>query len=204
MLTFIASLLLLLSTPGPGVLSLAGVGSAYGYNPGWAYGTGLFIGSNAVLLAAAMGLAALFLADQRLQLVFAVLSTCYLTYLAAKIAFAGSKIAFVEASRPPGLWGGIALQMINPKAYAVGTFVFANFPIWPDNRLVEIVLKFLILNAIWIPIHVVWLAAGVTVNRLDLPHHTQRVINISMALAMLIVVGLAIWSTMSGQTLDGG
>ena len=196
MLTFTIAIFFLLISPGPGVLSLAGVGSAYGFKPGWFYGTGLFIGSNGVLLAAATGLAALFLADQRLRLIFTALSTAYLLYLAAKIAFAGSKIAFMESTKPPGFLGGIALQVINPKAYAVGAFVFSGFPVWPENLLVEVVLKFLILNAIWIPIHIVWLTAGVTVNRLALSMHVQRTINVVMAMAMLVVVGLAVWSTM--------
>jgi len=196
---FTFAIFFLLVTPGPGVLSLAGVGSAYGYRAGWAYGTGLFIGSNAVLLAAATGLATLVLADERIKLLFAVLSTGYLLYLAAKIAFAGSKIAFIEARRPPGVWGGMALQVINPKAYAVGLFVFSNFPFWPGHPAAEIVAKFIILNAIWIPIHIAWMAAGVSVNRLSLPHSTQRKINLGMAAAMLLVVAIAIWSTLYGQ-----
>lgn len=196
MLTFAIALLFILGTPGPGVLSLAGVGSAFGYRPGWQYGIGLFVGSNLVMLAAATGLAALFLADERLRLVFTVLSAGYLLYLAAKIAFAGSEIAFIKASQPPGFVGGVALQIINPKAYAVGTFVFSNFPFWPQSIVVEIVLKFIILNAIWIPIHIIWLAAGVTLNRMDLAKSTQRAINVAMATAMLVVVGLAIYSSM--------
>ena len=194
--TFALSLILLLLSPGPGVLSLAGVGSAFGYRPGWAYGFGLFVGSNAVMAAAAAGLAALFLADPRIRLVFTIVSTGYLVYLAARIALSGSKIAFIESVKPPGVWGGIVLQAFNPKAYAVGIFVFSNFPIWPSNFAIEILLKFVILNAIWIPIHIVWLSAGVYVNRLNLRHTVQRAINIAMALAMLVVVGLAIWSTL--------
>ena len=69
MLSFAVAIFFLLITPGPGVLSLAGVGSAYGARAGWAYGTGLFFGSNAVLIAAATGLAALFLADARIRLI---------------------------------------------------------------------------------------------------------------------------------------
>ncbi len=196
MITFAVAIFFLLLSPGPGVLSLAGVGSAFGYRAGWAYGIGLFFGSNTVMLAAATGLAALFLADERMRLVFTVLSTGYLCYLAAKIAFAGSKIAFIESTKPPGLWGGIALQVINPKAYVVGTFVFSNFPIWPESLTTEIILKCVILNAIWIPIHVLWLAAGVTVNRLALPQKTQRLINVAMACAMLLVVGIAMATTL--------
>ncbi|MEO0545319.1 MAG: LysE family transporter [Pseudomonadota bacterium] len=195
MLIFAVALFGLLITPGPGVLSLAGVGSAFGYRDGWAYGTGLFFGSNLVMLAAALGLAALFLADERLRLVFTILSTAYLLYLALKIALAGSKIAFIASETAPGFWGGIALQVINPKAYAVGTFVFSNFPIWPQSLTIEIALKFLILNAIWIPIHILWLAAGVTINSLNLQPTTQRAINVLMALSMLVVVGLALRSS---------
>jgi len=195
MITFAVALFALLITPGPGVLSLAGVGSAFGYRAGWAYGTGLFFGSNAVMLAAALGLAALFLADERLRLVFTILSTGYLLYLALKIALAGSKIAFISSETPPGFWGGIALQVINPKAYAVGTFVFSNFPIWPENLAGEIVLKFILLNAIWVPIHILWLAAGVSINHLNLQPRTQRAINVLMALSMLVVVGLALRSS---------
>ena len=73
MLTFATSLLFILGTPGPGVLSLAGVGAAFGYRQAWIYGTGLFFGSNMVMVVAASGLAALLLADERLRLVFIVL-----------------------------------------------------------------------------------------------------------------------------------
>ena len=196
--TFAVAIFFLLITPGPGVLSLAGVGSAYGYRQGWAYGTGLFFGSNLVLIAAATGLAALFLADQRIRLIFTFLSTAYLLYMAAKIAFAGSKIAFIQATRPPGLWGGIALQVINPKAYVVGTFVFSNFSIWPESITTEVLIKLVILNSIWIPIHILWLSAGVTLNRLALEQSIQRIINVAMAVAMLLVVGIAMWSTLYG------
>ena len=55
----------------------------------------------------------------------------------------------------------------------------------------EIALKFLIVNAIWIPIHLAWLAAGVTLRRLDLPPRVQSAINVGMAVSMLAVVALA-------------
>ena len=39
----------------------------------------------------------------------------YLLYLAARIAFAGAKIAFIERAEPPGIRGGILLQIINQR-----------------------------------------------------------------------------------------
>ena len=49
MLTFALAVFLLIITPGPGVLTLAGVGSAFGYKPGFRYLLGLLIGQNAAL-----------------------------------------------------------------------------------------------------------------------------------------------------------
>lgn len=195
MLIFTLALLGILGSPGPGVLSLAGVGAAFGYRPAWAYGTGLFVGSNLVMLAAATGLAAAFLAQPQLRLIFAALSSGYLLYLASRVALAGSRIGFIEASNPPGFWGAIVLQIFNPKAYAVGTVVFSNFPFWPQSLTVEIVLKFIILNAVWIPIHIIWMWVGVSLRRLDLAPGTQRIINFVMAGALVVVVVLALITT---------
>ena len=44
MLSFTAAVILLLITPGPGVLSIAGVGAAYGWRDGLRYAIGLFLG----------------------------------------------------------------------------------------------------------------------------------------------------------------
>ena len=196
MTTFAIAIFFILATPGPGVLSLAGVGSAFGYRAAWAYGTGLFVGSNLVMIAVASGLAAVILAHQGLRVVFIVLSSGYLFYLAMRVAMAGSKIGFLEAAQPPGFWGAIVLQVFNPKAYAVGTFTFSNFSFWPENLAGEISLKFLILNLIWIPIHMVWMWAGVTLQRLDLSPSVQRVINVTMAIALVLVVAVALYTSL--------
>jgi len=194
MIGFAVALLAILGSPGPGVLSLAGVGSAFGYRAAWAYGSGLFVGSNLVMLAAASGLAALLLARQDIRLIFMILSSGYLLYLASRVALAGSKIGFIEATHPPGFWGAIVLQVFNPKAYAVGTFAFSNFPFWPESLIVEITLKFIILNLIWIPIHMIWMWAGVTLGKLDLAPHVQRIINMIMAGALVAVVIVALFA----------
>ena len=60
-LSFAAAVFLLIITPGPGVLSTAGVGSAYGFARGLRYVAGLFIGTNLVSAAVISGLAALVL-----------------------------------------------------------------------------------------------------------------------------------------------
>ena len=191
MLTFAAAVFFLIITPGPGVLSAAGVGSGFGYRPGTRYVGGLFIGNNLVALAVVSGIAAIVLSVPGMRAILLYASAAYLFYLALKIAFSGSRIAFIHAERAPGFFNGIALQAINPKAYAVNTAFFSGFAFWPSSLMTETIIKFAILNAIWIPIHFLWLAAGVTVHRLDLGQRTQFAINVVMALSMLAVVALA-------------
>ncbi|MEM6888944.1 MAG: LysE family transporter [Pseudomonadota bacterium] len=191
MFTFAAAVFFLIITPGPGVLSTAGVGAAFGARAGSKYVGGLFVGTNLVSIAVVSGLTAALLADERLRVILFGASIFYLAYLALRIALAGSQIAFIERAAPPGVGGGILLQAINPKAYAVNTALFSGFNFLPDNFPAEIALKFLIVNAIWVPIHFAWLWAGITLRRMNLPHGTQRIINMAMALSMLAVVALA-------------
>jgi threonine/homoserine/homoserine lactone efflux protein len=190
---FAAAVFLLIITPGPGVLSTAGVGSAYGYRAGLSYVGGLFIGTNLVALAVVTGLAAAILANPVLRTVLAVASVGYLIYLAFKIAFAGARVAFIHSERQPGLRDGLALQAINPKAYAVNTTFFSNFAFVGMSLTAETMWKFVIMNAIWVPIHLLWLWFGVAIRRLDLPSRVQFMINLFMAAAMLGVVALALW-----------
>ena len=194
MLSFTAAIFLLLSTPGPGLLSLAGVGAAFGFRSGLRYLGGLFVGTNLVALAVVTGLGALVLASPVIRTVLFAVSTLYLLYLAARIALAGSNIAFAPAARKPGVRDGVLLQLVNPKAYVVNTTLFSGFPIFEGAYAAEVAVKFAIINVIWLSIHFVWLWAGAGVERMELAPRTQRTINVGMALAMLVVVALAAWS----------
>ena len=194
MISFCLAVLFLLITPGPGVLSTAGVGAAFGFRAGLRYVGGLFIGTNLVALIVVSGLAAIILANDWMRNLLLIMSTGYLLYLAFRIAFAGRKIAFISAAAKPGLRAGVLLQLINPKAYAVNLTWFSGFVLVPESLLLETLLKFLIINLVWIPIHLLWLLAGSSINRLDLSPRSHFIINTAMATAMLAVVALAITS----------
>lgn len=192
MLEFAAAVFFLIITPGPGVLSTAGVGAAYGYRNGLAYVAGLWVGNNVVAGLVISGIAAATLAIPSLRAVLLFASVCYLLWLAGRIALAGTRIGFIEPGKPLGFWSGLALQPINPKAYAVSTTLFSGFAFLPGALATETAIKLLIMNVVWIPIHLLWLWAGVALRSLNLSPGTQRVINICMALAMVLVVGLAL------------
>ena len=194
MFAFVAAVFFLVITPGPGVLSTAGVGAAFGKNTGLRYLAGLFIGTNLVALAVVSGLAAILLSIPWLRVTLLVLSAIYLLSLAARIAMSGSEIAFITSAKKPGISNGIVLQTINPKAYAVNTTLFSGFSFYAESIAIETLIKFAIINAIWIPIHFLWLAAGISLKRLALNPKTQRAINYAMAASMLMVVALALFS----------
>lgn len=191
MLIFAAAVFFLIITPGPGVLSTAGVGAAYGGREGARYILGLFLGNLIVMFAVISGVAGIVLAYAPLRVVLYGLSMAYLLYIAFRIAFAGARIAFIEKVNPPGVIGGVALQPINPKAYAVNAALFSGFVFMPDAPVLETVVKVVVFNLIWVPIHFVWLWAGVSLRRLDLSPRVQRGINVAMAVSMLCVVALA-------------
>ena len=192
MLTFAITVFLLIVTPGPGVLSTAGFGAAYGYKKSLRYVFGLFLGTNLVFLAVAMGLIAILLSIPFLRIFLLILSTCYLFYLASKIALAGSNIAFIKAKSPPGIISGILLQAINPKAYVVNTTLVSGFAFYQSSFAIELVIKFFIMNSIWIPLHLLWLYVGTVLHELNLSIKNQRIINLMMSLSMVLVVVISI------------
>jgi threonine/homoserine/homoserine lactone efflux protein len=192
--SFALAIFFLIITPGPGVLTTAGVGAAFGGRAGVRYIAGLFVGNNLVALAVVSGIAAVVLATPVIRNVLLVLSVIYLTYLAFRIAFAGAKIAFIKAENQPGFFSGVALQMINPKAYAVNTTLFSGFAFLPHSLFYETLIKIVVLNAIWVPVHFLWLYAGASINRMELAPATQFRVNLAMAGALLVVVGLALYS----------
>ena len=194
MIEFALACFFLLITPGPGVLSVAGVGSGFGFKAGFAYLWGLCAGNLAVGIAVATGLAAILFSIPFVRTVLLLASIAYLTYLAAKIAFSGSQVALIAPQKAPTFWNGFTLQFINPKAYAVNTTLFTGFAFLQSNYPLEVAIKFAILNAFWIPIHFLWLGTGVYLKRLNLPKPVQRLINVTMAITMLAVVALALWA----------
>ncbi len=192
MIEFVIAVFFLLITPGPGVLTTAGIGAAFGYRAGFGFVTGLCLGGFINMMIVVSGLAAIILAVPSLRVVLLFASVAYLVYLAWRIASAGAKIGFEPAKQPLGFRNGLTLQFINPKAYVVSTTLFSGFAFMPDAPVWEVVIKIIVFNAIWIPVHLLWLSAGAQLRRLDLSPRTQRIINIGMALSMLVVVAVAL------------
>lgn len=195
MIEFVLAVFFLLITPGPGVLTTAGIGAAFGYRAGFSFLFGLCLGGAVTMLMVISGISAVILAVPWLRLVMLLASVGYLTYLAWRIANAGARIGFTAATKPLGFRNGFLMQFINPKAYVVSATLFSGFAFLPQAPFWEVVIKLVVFNAIWIPVHLIWLAAGAKLGALELSARAQRRINIGMALSMLAVVAIALIST---------
>ena len=191
MTSYIIISFLMMVTPGPGVLSLAGVGAGFGWRVGIMYLIGLFLGTNGVALLVVLGFKQFLFEIDGVELTFLVLSLSYLSFLSWRIATSDNKTGFKETSKAPKLYEGIFLQFVNPKAYVVQGQLFVVLSLGISSYNTEILTKFLIVNSIWIPIHILWLWLGISLKKWSLASNKQVWVNRGMGLALFAVVILS-------------
>jgi threonine/homoserine/homoserine lactone efflux protein len=191
MTSYIIISFLMMVTPGPGVLSLAGVGAGFGWRVGIMYLIGLFLGTNGVALLVVLGFKQFLFEIDGVELTFLVLSLSYLSFLSWRIATSDNKTGFKETSKAPKLYEGIFLQFVNPKAYVVQGHLFVVLSLGISSYNTEILTKFLIVNSIWIPIHILWLWLGISLKKWSLASNKQVWVNRGMGLALFAVVILS-------------
>ena len=191
MVSYIIISFLMMVTPGPGVLSLAGVGAGFGWRVGIMYLIGLFLGTNGVALLVVLGFKQFLFEIDGVELTFLFLSLSYLSFLSWRIATSDNKTGFRETSKAPKLYEGIFLQFVNPKAYVVQGHLFVVLSLGISSYNVEILTKFLIVNSIWIPIHIFWLWLGISLKKWSLASKKQLWVNRGMGLALFAVVILS-------------
>ena len=191
MVSYIIISFLMMVTPGPGVLSLAGVGAGFGWRVGIMYLIGLFLGTNGVALLVVLGFKQFLFEIDGVELTFLFLSLSYLSFLSWRIATSDNKTGFKETSKAPKLYEGIFLQFVNPKAYVVQGHLFVVLSLGMISYNTEILTKFLIVNSIWIPIHILWLWLGISLKKWSLASNKQVWVNRGMGLALFSVVILS-------------
>ena len=191
MITYIVISFLMMVTPGPGVLSLAGVGAGFGWKVGMMYLIGLFFGTNGVALFVVLGFKQFLFEIDGVEITFLLLSLSYLSFLSWRIATSDNKTGFKQSLKAPRLYEGIFLQFVNPKAYVVQGHLFVVLSLGMASFNTEIIVKFIIVNSIWIPIHLLWLWLGISLKKWSLAVNKQIWVNRGMGLALFAVVILS-------------
>ena len=182
--------LAIMGSPGPATISLVGASSAYSVRRSLPYLLGIIFGTTVVLMAVAAGITAALLAVPAIATVLIAISVAYILWLAYHIATAPPLSANV-ATRAPSLVGGVLLGVANPKAWVAIAAVFASAHL-AGTAATDALAKILILTLMIVVINTTWLVAGTSLAPLLRDPRRSRVVNASLAAALIGATALAV------------
>ncbi|KUM25277.1 threonine transporter RhtB [Mesorhizobium loti] len=189
LLALIIASTVVMGSPGPATISVTAVGAAFGLRPSLRYTSGVVLGTVAVLLVVAAGIFGALASVPGLAPVLALASAAYIVYLAFKIATAPPLAERGGAATKPNFLGGFMLAIANPKAYVAIGAVFAGASVQAD--ILGLPTRLLVLAAMIVAIHVLWLLAGTVFARLLRNPLASRVINLAFAATLVLTTALA-------------
>lgn len=182
----------LMGSPGPATISLAAMGTAFGFRRSGGYLLGIVLGTTAVLLMIATGLTGLVLAIPGIVPVLVVIAGAYIIYLAYRIATSPVMSEDRRNVAEPSLAGGLLLAIANPKAYAAIGAVYAGSTLIAGDSLVDAFAKVAVLTLVIIAVNSTWLALGSVFASLFRNLRAARVINIAFAVLLLASIAMVI------------
>ena len=189
---FIVAALALAGSPGPGTLSLAATGAAFGARRGMPYMTGIDVGMAGVIAITASGVVGVLLAVPGATPVIAALAGGYFLYLAYRIATAPPLTEGSTERSPPSFAAGIALSLVNPKGYAAMAALFSGFVLVRERLALDIAAKFVVLAVIIVSVNLAWLTGGAALTRFFRDPATNRIINVTFAVLLIASVAVAL------------
>ncbi len=189
---FLVAALALAGSPGPATLSLAAAGAAFGAGRVTGYLVGIVLGMVAVMAVTAAGLVGLLLALPGVTPVVTVAAAAYFLWLAWRIATAPPLTEAESERQPPHFAGGIGLSLLNPKGYAAMAALFSGFVLVHDRLELDVALKIGLLTVLIVAVNVAWLLSGALLTRFFRDPHTNRIVNIGFAVALLASLALAL------------
>lgn len=150
LLGFIAAALIVLITPGPGVLYVVARSTSQGYRAGIISAFGLAFGALAHVVAAAIGLSALLLTSATAFGIVKTIGALYLIYLGLK-ALRATDVVNEEKNVLPvplkRIWvDGVIVSLFNPK---IAVFFLAFLPQFVDPAAGPITIQILLLGFIY-------------------------------------------------------
>ncbi|MDL2402797.1 LysE family translocator [Rhizobium mayense] len=191
-LTLLLASLVIMGSPGPSTISATAVGAVYGFRRSIGYVCGLIAGTMVVLLAVAAGVVAILLSVPHGASALTVISAVYILYLALRIATAPPLAYGSDQAATPAFAGGFLLAVANPKAYLAIAAVFAGVNLFKDRGTLDAVSKIALLSMMIVIIHLCWLLIGASLSRFLQNPTISRVVNISLAGALIITTAFAL------------
>lgn len=181
-----------MGSPGPATLSLAAIGTAFGFSAGRTYLLGIVAGTTIVLMLIASGVTALILAEPALVTVLTVVAALYILYLAWRIATSPVGSRKAQAKAAPGFLPGLILATANPKAFAAIGAVYASHTLVDGDVARDAAFKILALVVVIAVVNTVWLSFGAAFSRILTHKILGRAANIIFAVMLLASLALAV------------
>jgi threonine/homoserine/homoserine lactone efflux protein len=172
-------------TPGPNNLMLTASGANFGYRLTLPQVMGCVMGNVALTLIACMGLGQLFVAFPAAQAALRTGGALYLVWLAGRLA--RSRVGDAQALRPLTFLEGVMFQAFNPKSWIRAITLGSVFMPAGANPLVAGLAISGIGALIGFPCISMWALFGVAMRGLLSDPRRQRVFNLAMALALVVL-----------------
>lgn len=178
-------------TPGPNNIIAMSIGFNYKYHKVFPHLFGVLVGFPVMLLLIGLILHPLIQRYITLFLILKYVSILYIVYLAWGIATTPTDEEILSQNNtiPITFWQSVAFQWINPKAW-IGALTTINVYIIPKHYWMSLLVAVILsMFSIFIAI-LMWALIGKQIKRfLTDPKHI-RIFNITMALLLLIAVGM--------------
>ncbi len=189
---FILAAIALAGSPGPNTLSLTAASAAFGPRRVLGYFTGLLAGMVLVMAIVATGLVGLVLAIPGVSPVVVGAAALYFVYLAWQIAMAPPLGDTAGQGHPPTFVAGVMLSMVTPKGYAAMAALFSSFVLVRDSLAIDALSKTAVLVIVIAAVNLAWMLAGAVLSRFFRDPRTNRIVNVTFAILLLVSVALAV------------
>jgi threonine/homoserine/homoserine lactone efflux protein len=189
---FLLAAIALAGSPGPATLSLAAAGAAFGARRVAGYFAGILLGMVGVMTVVASGVVGLVLAVPGAIPVVTAGAALYFVWLAWRIATAPPLTDEAGDRRPPSFMGGLGLSLVNPKGYAAMAALFSGFVLLRTSVALDVVVKIALLTVLIAAVNVAWLLTGALLTRFFREPRTNRIVNVTFAVLLLVSVVLAV------------
>lgn len=176
-------------SPGPGNFLLLASGANFGFARSIPLILGISVGFLTIVFVVGIGLGPVF---ERWPLIYVALQLCcgaYVLWLAFKVATSRSLgSGEKEIHKPIGFLAAAALQLFNPKAWAVALIVTVSY-VAPERFVVGLLLVLAVIAVVNIPALSVWALSGAGL-RATLAKG-RRIVWFNIAMAVLLLASMA-------------
>ena len=191
LLALVSATALLLGSPGPAPLALAGISAAFGIRRGLPFLLGILAGLTVAIIGATAGLAVMFQMYPSARLIVQIMGGAYICYVALKIATgAVANTNSQDKQAPPRFIDGFILNLLNPKAYAAFLALFSQFLLPFPDQAAAFISTALVCLLVATVVDFAWLCFGGVIGPLFRQPRQARIMRITFAVLMM---GTVLW-----------